>query len=459
MGDTSPVSLIPANQASLIIPSGGSSGNSLDDINIPLSAGLGGLVRFEYDNLFWSNDFFSITTRNAAVGLLVGYYVPGSGASYCLLPIALPRQSLALPYTDIRSYQEALAYALNLYFAGPKTVYVYAPDGTKAYTEILPVDKHSMPILQTDHEPPLIWKVSHTGQLVLVQNNNPSLDKYMPSEYVFNFNLVKLTSSVTPPGSNSTLDEPYLNGWIGAGKYLYGFGKYDGRGNYVDDITYYDGPNAAYTFTTLCQPSQPFINISGIDEFDAISNRYKLFQSIVSDSSALCIPTKYYVIESRELTRNQLRPMTANIERPTHNIIGIIFTSPFGKNYFSASSPYMFNDAASPSINMIPNQPHNQIDISFTNEFNARITPYDVRDDYSYLRDVEGIFSDPLSAFVPDAYYALNPFLETQPDGWSVFPFYLINDNLFKVKKSPIAQYNANTSTNVVHFSKMIAPN
>lgn len=456
---TPAVSLIPPNQASLFVDTGGSSGNPLDNINTPISSGLGGLARLEYDNLFWSNDFFTITTRNAAIGLFVGYYVPGQGASYCLLPIALPRQSLALPYDDIRAYQEAIAYALNLYFAGPKTVYVYDEDGRNPTTQILAVDTHSMPILQTDFQPPLIWKVNHSGQLVLLQNTDTSLSKYMPEEYVFNFNLVKLTSGVTPEGSNSSLNSSSINGWIGSGKYVFGFGKYDGGGNYVDDMTYYDVPsNTDKPFTYLCRPGQPYFTDMDLEAFDQISYDYKLFRAIVADSSTLCIPTKYFTIDSRELSRNQLRPMATNINRNIGSIIAIIFTSPFGKNKFSATSPFMFNDASSPCINLISNQPHNRVDLNVRNEFNTELTPYNLQIDYPYINDVEGIYGDP-TIQVPIAYDGLNPFILNEPDGWSVFPFYMINDNLFRIFKSPTFLYNANTSTNVVHFAKMIAPN
>jgi len=450
---------IPPNQASMHIDTGGSSGNPLDSLNIPISQGLGGLNRIEYDNLFWSNDFFTVTTRNAAVGLFIGYYVDGIGASYCLLPIALPRQSLSLPSTNIRDYQECIAFALNLYFSKPQTVITFDLNGKNPTRQYLYINSPNMPILQNNAQPPLVWRVSHSGQLILMQNDDPSVFTYMPDGYVFNFNLVQLTSDMMPRDVNSSVVSSRLNGWFGSGKYIYGFGKYDDNGQYVDDLTYYDVAGSTYKpFTFLCAPNQAFFKVGTLDDFDDISNAYKIFQSIVSDSSALCIPSKYFVIDSKEMTRNQIRPVASNIQRPLSEIVAIIYTSPFGKNFYGATSPFMFNDASTPSIHLHPNQPHNQIDLSISNEFVTNITPYDYKTDLQYMKQVDGFFADP-SVQYPPAYDNLNPFLTSQPDGWSAFPYYLINDNLFSVPLNPSSLFSTNAATNVIHFAKMLSAN
>lgn len=450
---------IPANQASMHIDTGGSSGNPLYNVNIPISQGLGGLNRIEYDNLFWSNDFFTVTTRNAAVGLFIGYYVPDLGASYCLLPIALPRQSLSLPSTDIEDYQQCLAFSLNLYFSKPQTVIAFDSDGRNPKRQVLDINNPNMPILQDTSQPPLVWRVSHSGQLILMQNDDDSIYAYLPDAYVFNFNLVQLTSSMMPTDVNSSVVSSKSNGWFGSGKYIYGFGKYDDNGQYVDDMTFYDVASvASKPFTSLCRVNQEFLPVGDLENFDEISDIYKMFQSVVSDSSALCIPSKYYVVDSKEITRNQLRPISTNIQRPISEAVAIIYTSPFGKNFYGATSPFMFNDASTPSIHLHPNQPHNQVDLNISNEFVTNATPYDYATDLDYMMNVDGFFEDP-SVEYPPAYDGLNPFLNFQPDGWSAFPYYLINDNLFSVPLNPNHLFSANPSTNVIHFTKMLSAN
>ena len=134
-----PVVQVYPNESVIQIDTGGAGSVGFSNVTKPLSSGIGGTSRFQYIDAFWDNDFFTITTSNASVGLAIVYYRPRIGATFCFLPIALPRMSLALDSENITDYQESIAYALNLYFSKPQTVYYRNDDGTIA-SQVLPIN-------------------------------------------------------------------------------------------------------------------------------------------------------------------------------------------------------------------------------------------------------------------------------------------------------------------------------
>lgn len=456
--DTLPAfSIIKPNESTLQIEVGGDSGNDIDKANTLLNAGLGGTRRFQYNNSFSFNDIFTTNSSNCAVGLLVGYFRENY-MSFCLLPINLPRQSLSIGESEnIYDYQSSIAYALNLYFSKEQTVFIFSPDNPTGKKEILPINHPNMPILQNAIEPPLIWKITRSGQLGLFQNveviqNNPST---FPENAIFKFNLINFNTYIAPSGA-ADIVYGLNNGWFGCGKYVFGFGKIISPGIYADDYesnaqTKENLKRVLYMFRSN---QEPYVT-NVYEEFSDLCLKISLKNAIASDGSTQCISSKYTIVESSELSRLQVRNVNTNFNITTTYLVGLIYSSPFRKNIFQDGTFSGSNNSALPAINMDPEQPHNIIDIIMYDEFNHTIKAYNMEEDSDYILTVEKI-EDPLISFPPAAYHVLDPFYSTNTTHDCAFPYTKISDSIFKSNRPPKDLYNSAISAAYVHFGRII---
>jgi hypothetical protein len=453
------IPLMPPLESTLQIETGGDSGLPINDSSVRLNAGLGGTRRFQYNNAFWSKDIFTTNTSNTIVGLLVAYYANGEYFTV-LLPINLPRLCMAsnaqtMDQSSQRQFQDSLTYALNLYFSASRSVIVYNAITNRFLLNTLGVNDPKMPILQSARQPPLIWEITSSGQLSLRVNqavidaNTPGV---FPEDATFYFNLITLGKKFIPTGYSDGCVYGLKNGWFGDGPYVFGFGNLlPNNGQYVDD--YYNASNTVMNLIQsnllpLAIPATPY----DLESFVIFARAIFLKQAICGSLSCLCVPSKYFMVISDQLSRLQLRPMTTNLNFQTAGTIGLLFHSIQNGNIFHDATESGQNQGSMPAVNMDPMQPHDTVDLKLFDEWGNAVNTMNL-DSLTYLQNVEAKFTPP--SFPPAAYQSLDPFFSTNPTHDCMFPYSAINDNIFET--SPLYSPNyMDPSSAIIHFGRVL---
>lgn len=455
-----PVYGVPPNESSMVLDFGGTSGVPIKGGINELSAGMGGITRCQYNSSYSSNESFTINQNNCAIGLLVQYGKVVDDEplfSWCFMPIILPSCALSLPAAkSIRDYQQALVYSLNLYFTKTQYIVVFKEPGLISTLNKLDINDPNMPILQTDVLPPLTWTLTHTGQLMLLENsevikNHPD---YYPEGSKFTFTLVTLESSFMPISTPPFLQNP-LNGWMNNGKYLFGFGKFSGENRYVDNFTFYGIEFDIELKENLTENVTP-ITYSDSELFNFYNNKYQLTNRLVAENTMGCIGTCFDVIQSPELTKLQLRSITSNTNTPQYHTVGFEFHDAFSKNFFH-DHRHEFTIHDNPMLNMDPTQGRNLVGIDIKNEFGETLIPYNQKD-IDFLINGERVFEPP-TQYPPAPINTLDPFYTTNPTHDSILSYVYLDNKILTLpdKHQPYEAYNTKAGVSYVHHIRMIS--
>lgn len=459
--NTGAVCGIPPNESSMILDVGGTSGVPLYGGSHELSAGMNGITRCQYNSSYSANESFTINQNNCAIGLLIQYAKTDTDDnpifSWCFLPIVLPVSALSLPAArSIRDYQLSIVYALNLYFTKWQNIVVYTEPGLIATYNKLDINNPNMPILQDQVLPPLTWKLTHTGQLMLFENRDviDSNPDYYPPGSAFTFTLVTLDASFMPDSTPPFLKDP-MNGWMNNGKYLFGFGKFNGENRYVDNFTYYGISFDTGLKDNLTENVEP-TTYSDPSLFYEFNQQYQLTNRIVAENSMGCIGTCFETIQSPELSKVQLRSVTTNTNTPQYHTVGFEFHDAFSKNFFH-DHRNEFTIYENPILNMDPTQGRNRIGIDIKNEFGESIIPYNPLD-VNFLVYGDRIFEPP-TQYPPAPINTLDPFFTTNPTHDCILPYVYLDNRIATIPESykPLEPYNTKAGVSYVHHIRMIS--
>lgn len=290
--------------------------------NIPISGGLGGVQKILSEGVAFCDDNFTMTWENGIVGFLVcGVTSLGALARYKLMIHYIDFTPLRLAgfdnfYTDespsdvALRIQRELAYAISVNFGKTYPRFQFVNGGSDTFnTQSIEVDVYPSPLIRNlGGGYPIIVSATDSGQLCFRSNfedgytNDPSspttsyyFNIFTPSEKFFD------NGGRAEHGRRSGL---IGKGWVGRGAHVFGFGKkVPSDGDYYDDYTGpFDTPNLIYS--ALRNP----------DIFTSAGSLYtflrglKLRQFVCGYMPAKVIPSRYYFIQSEELTAKQRRP-------------------------------------------------------------------------------------------------------------------------------------------------------
>lgn len=439
----------PALKSTLKLDVGGEITTEPSNFQSRVTNALGGVNRIVYDSPFWSKDFFASTYQNCLSALIVSVY---QNLQYrtVLFPLVIPRQTITYYNDDSISasdrflkLQESLSYALNLLFSKEGYVLEYNSLTQQSEWNVLTINDSTMPILQTSQLPPLLFEIyPMTGQLMLKRNLDYVPDN--PDDYDIAFNIVSFQNSWTPYNTNPGISIfNAQHGWFGNGFYLFGFGNWNASTDYyVDD--YYN--QSSTFFREILETLGPVVVNTTTNWSTEIVEKYFLKKYfMVGAQSCTLLETKYYIIQSTQLTRLQKRPFTSNTFIPMSHTIGIFFNDVFrsGKYQKGNGVTYLGN----PYLPYDSSQSHNEIDIRFIDEFGNILksgnSQSSVDNDF-----FENDSTSPAQFIIPIPYTLLDPFYPTNtPKHDCIFPYYKINQNI-------VLNSNIPFNTNAVIASK-----
>ena len=473
------LSIHKPEESLLMVECGGDKRESYDQLgrtkDINLSQSLFQTRSFQYGDMIWNNDFYTINQRNSLIGLFVLSWSEVTKIfRFSLWPLVLPPIQLAsqgpLTHDELLRIQNDLCYGLNLKFNAGNTEayipydptdYLLAPtfwDSLGRYT----TEYYENPMF-TDREPPLRWGI-YNGHLTLVDIGLQDMVLREPTpphawksygKYHFAFNLITLDYTFfnntnyweRTDGrfySSNPSQRPLLNlcmfntenGWIGAGPDVFGFGNLDLKRNiYIDD---YPPPTNFDVFSYLNPNNQTIpTQLSTYAEFEQYAYQLKL-KTHVLIGPRICslIPSRFYTIHSDHLTQRQ-RELYVSNNKTMNNTIDIIFIGLRDKNTNQlndnrAQFSKMFH-AESPTLNIEHVREKTVIDFTIRDEFDYPIrtlnlnNPADIAYNYTttHTDNIRGGGS--LSA--PAFYLPLNPQPVLNPNGETCFMFQRLVQN------------------------------
>jgi hypothetical protein len=454
--------VFPPLESTVLIESGGSTGFNASNFSSEISSALGGVQRIQYNDPFWCDDFFSTTRQNTVCGLIYSIYSNGGFSTSCF-PLCLPRQMLStnlnkeegLPNQErFFKMQKSVAYGLNLLFSKPGVIL----STLNGFSEWVSVGGNPAidTIVNTTGEPPLLFDIIHqTGQLSL--HVNPTYPKrYEDFQIVFNLITIPKDWERALQGNYNILGDS--SGWFGLGPYLFGYGQLDTtRHQYYDEVHNEADPNLflANLLLLMRPPSSPTVGNTSNWMSTAVLPFHLKFWFYVSELTCALVGSRYFSIQSNQLSRLQLRPPVYNTSPNMNSAICFLHNDIDNSGIFQSGLSSFISKIA---IHYDPRQSHNEVDIAFLDEWG------NIASSFEGVSSTEQALyenSDDPPEAVPAAYQAYDPYFATNaPNHDCLFPYFKINQNMFiytDVEEVDLSkQYTSKPSTSITHFLRVI---
>lgn len=456
--------------------------------DIPIGTSVRGCKSIQYNNAIWQNDLFTYNYSNALTGLVVTYVYRNLAVSTsyayttCIIPLFVARgkrvilcndASQTLDYSDTQHEANSqqnlqgqnLAYELNLRFAG-------APSATGWNSRLKNsicltkggfIDMYNQAnfplwyspattaLFQNNATPIRFYQLpsanGNGGQLVVAKNPDcvPISVQYT---YEVWMNFVDIRSYMAIPFFNTTIlntsaspqiayPRPQMmgeeRGWTGQGPHVFGIGTWNAdMGTYVDDY-HSDEGRALYNFCDgyTTHGTNNYTQLSGV-----LQNTYQLRNSylIAPRCMGFC-PSRYYLICSEAITRNQRIPFLTNSKSQTGSkskaCIGLLYT------HLTSIPPNQnqgmeFNETF-PVIGMRANENRDSLDWQILDEWGNYIQTLDTSNSpqNTFLLQFEQAkqLQPPNTALIPAYFQSLNPLPTINSTGQPLCGFENVNEN------------------------------
>ncbi len=460
--------------------------------DIPIATSIRGAKSLQYDDAIFQNDFYTHTYANSLIGLAVTYIYQDLAVStetrYCsaILPLFVARgkrvistsdTGVILDYSDTQylgtSQQDLLgknmAYELNLRFAGTSdsTNWPANMSNTICLTSNGPTDlvgKNYFPLWNTVETraiftggvPIRFYQLptanGNGGQLAVAQNQSVTLVDPVNYSYEIHMNFVSIRNNMTAPWFGQPItNRPTFTffprsgtlgdsrGWLGQGPHVFGVGNWNSNiSTYVDDYISDNGA-ALLAFSTGVDTYAP--SYAGLlAQLTTLS--YKKSFLLSPRTLGFC-PSRYYLVCSKAITRNQRIPFITNSSSKTGTkskaCMGIIYHLPEDPNV-NQDMQYTDKEAV---IGMKSNENRDSLDLEVIDEWGKNLETLDVSSSlqYAYLKSLEQAQNSqpPGYAQVPAVFLPLNPLPTINASGEPLCGFQNCNENGFCLSANPAA--------------------